>query len=149
MRAVLTTSPNWPLQQVDFGTERPEATCGFPAGDFLIPTLDNWDRRATQYSHDYSRCKRTGVEAVLSPGWRRAIPLGRSLENPADLEKNAACFYVGMNAGEDAAVHSYGNTRARLGGRQSIRSRFVDELPDRLSLAGAPHHDECVWGVKP
>ncbi len=122
----------------DFGTERPEATLAdFLQEISLYTDLDNWDRESdTVTLMTIHAAKGLEFEAVFVAGLEEGLfPLGRSLENPADLEEERRLFYVGMTRAKTRLFISYANTRARLGGRQSIRSRFVDELPDEVVVA--------------
>ncbi|MGB5139221.1 MAG: 3'-5' exonuclease, partial [Candidatus Zixiibacteriota bacterium] len=117
----------------DFGLERPEATLAdFLQEIALYTDLDNWDRESdTVTLMTLHAAKGLEFDAVFVAGLEEGLfPLGRSLENPADLEEERRLFYVGMTRAKKHLYISYANTRARLGGRQSIRSRFVDELPD-------------------
>ena len=117
----------------DFGLERPEATLAdFLQEIALFTDLDNWDRESdTVTLMTLHAAKGLEFDAVFVAGLEEGLfPLGRSLENPADLEEERRLFYVGMTRAKKHLYISYANTRARLGGRQSIRSRFVDELPD-------------------
>ena len=119
----------------DFGIERPDATLAdFLQEISLYTDLDNWDRDSdTVTLMTIHAAKGLEFEAVFVAGLEEGLfPLGRSLENPADLEEERRLFYVGMTRAKKRLFISYANTRARLGGRQSIRSRFVDELPDEV-----------------
>ncbi len=122
----------------DFGIEGPEATLAdFLQEISLYTDLDNWDRESdTVTLMTIHAAKGLEFEAVFVAGLEEGLfPLGRSLENPADLEEERRLFYVGMTRAKKRLFISYANTRARLGGRQSIRSRFVDELPDEVVIA--------------
>ncbi len=122
----------------DFGVERPEATLAdFLQEISLYTDLDNWDRESdTVTLMTIHAAKGLEFEAVFVAGLEEGLfPLGRSLENPADLEEERRLFYVAMTRAKKRLFISYANTRARLGGRQSIRSRFVDELPDEVVVA--------------
>lgn len=122
----------------DFGVERPEATLAdFLQEISLYTDLDNWDRDSdTVTLMTIHAAKGLEFEAVFVAGLEEGLfPLGRSLENPADLEEERRLFYVAMTRAKKRLFISYANTRARLGGRQSIRSRFVDELPDEVVVA--------------
>ncbi len=122
----------------DFGLDRPEATLAdFLQEISLYTDLDNWDRDSdTVTLMTIHAAKGLEFEAVFVAGLEEGLfPLGRSLENPADLEEERRLFYVGMTRAKKRLFISYANMRARLGGRQSIRSRFVDELPDEVVVA--------------
>lgn len=122
----------------DFGLDRTEATLAdFLQEISLYTDLDNWDRDSDSVTlMTIHAAKGLEFESVFVAGLEEGLfPLGRSLENPADLEEERRLFYVGMTRAKKRLFISYANMRARLGGRQSIRSRFVDELPDEVVVA--------------
>lgn len=67
----------------------------------------------------------TGLEEGL-------FPLARCLEDPMHLEEERRLMYVGMTRARSILTVSYALSRVRFGERLSLRSRFVDELPDQL-----------------
>ena len=58
------------------------------------------------------------------------FPLSRSIENPAELEEERRLFYVGITRARTQLYLSYAQKRMRFGEMVSIKSRFVDELPE-------------------
>lgn len=65
----------------------------------------------------------TGLEEGL-------FPLSRAIEEPSELEEERRLFYVGITRARKRLVLSYAQKRMRFGEMLSIKSRFVDELPE-------------------
>jgi DNA helicase-2/ATP-dependent DNA helicase PcrA len=65
----------------------------------------------------------TGLEEGL-------FPLSRSMEKPEELEEERRLFYVGITRAEKSLTLSYAQRRMRFGEMLSIKSRFIDELPE-------------------
>ncbi len=65
----------------------------------------------------------TGLEEGL-------FPLSRCIENPEELEEERRLFYVGITRAEKNLTLSYAQRRMRFGEMLSIKSRFIDELPE-------------------
>jgi DNA helicase-2/ATP-dependent DNA helicase PcrA len=65
----------------------------------------------------------TGLEEGL-------FPLSRCIENPEELEEERRLFYVGITRAEKELTLSYAQRRMRFGEMLSIKSRFIDELPE-------------------
>jgi DNA helicase-2/ATP-dependent DNA helicase PcrA len=74
------------------------------------------------------------------------FPLARCLEDPRQLEEERRLMYVGMTRAKQKLTVSYALSRVRFGERLSLRSRFVDEIPDEvldtLSYTLVSHHGE-------
>lgn len=60
------------------------------------------------------------------------FPLARCLEDPRQLEEERRLMYVGMTRAKSRLTISYALSRMRFGERLSLRSRFVDEIPDEV-----------------
>jgi DNA helicase-2/ATP-dependent DNA helicase PcrA len=72
-------------------------------------------------------------DAVFITGLEEGLfPLARASENPDDLEEERRLFYVGMTRAKKHLTISYALMRSRFGERQTLRSRFVDEIPDSV-----------------
>jgi DNA helicase-2/ATP-dependent DNA helicase PcrA len=65
----------------------------------------------------------TGLEEGL-------FPLSRCIEDPDELEEERRLFYVGITRACKDLTLSYALRRMRFGEMLSIKSRFVDELPE-------------------
>ncbi len=103
----------------------------------LYTDLDNWDREADAVTlMTLHAAKGLEFDAVFIVGLEEGLfPLSRSLENPDDLEEERRLFYVGLTRAKRFLTISYALMRARFGERLSLRSRFVDEIPDEVIVA--------------
>ena len=71
----------------------------------------------------------TGLEEGL-------FPLSNAMEDRRELEEERRLFYVGITRAMQKLFLSYAQTRFRYGERvYSVRSRFLDEVPEHLLLA--------------
>jgi len=64
----------------------------------------------------------TGLEEGL-------FPLSRSMEKPETLEEERRLFYVGATRAKERLFLTYARTRRRFGPVASIKSRFIEEIP--------------------
>lgn len=109
--------------------------------DFLEETalqtdLDLWDDQAERVTlMTLHSAKGLEFPVVFIAGLEEGLlPHARSLEgSPLELEEERRLLYVGMTRAMDELWLSYARTR-RQGGRMrlSVRSRFLEELPEEL-----------------
>jgi DNA helicase-2/ATP-dependent DNA helicase PcrA len=72
-------------------------------------------------------------ESVFITGLEDGLfPISRSLDDSAKLEEERRLFYVGMTRAKSRLTLSYALHRARFGNKQTLRSRFLDEVPDEV-----------------
>ncbi len=67
----------------------------------------------------------TGMEEGL-------FPLSRSLESIEGTEEERRLFYVGITRAREKLILTWAHRRRRFGEMVSLRSRFLDEIPDGL-----------------
>lgn len=119
----------------DYGAENPEARLAeFLQEISLYTDIDNWDREADAVTlMTLHAAKGLEFEAVFITGLEEGLfPLARASENPDDLEEERRLFYVGMTRAKKHLTICYALMRSRFGERQTLRSRFVDEIPDAV-----------------
>ncbi len=122
----------------DYGEDNPEARLAeFLQEIALYTDIDNWDREADAVTlMTLHAAKGLEFDAVFITGLEEGLfPLARASENPDDLEEERRLFYVGMTRAKKHLTISYALMRSRFGERQTLRSRFVDEIPDSVVTA--------------
>jgi DNA helicase-2/ATP-dependent DNA helicase PcrA len=70
------------------------------------------------------------------------------MESPTDLEEERRLCYVGITRARERLFLSHANLRRRYGGTTtSLRSRFIDEIPDELidRESTSRHYSRSSW----
>jgi DNA helicase-2/ATP-dependent DNA helicase PcrA len=98
----------------------------------LYTDLDDYDRQSDAVTlMTLHAAKGLEFESVFVTGLEEGLfPISRSLDDQAKLEEERRLFYVGMTRAKSKLTLSYALTRVRFGERSSLRSRFIDEIPD-------------------
>ena len=129
-------------------TERPEEG-QLVAGldDFLeevalVTDIDRWDETVDCVTlMTLHNAKGLEFPIVFISGMEEGLfPLSRSMDSPTDMEEERRLFYVGVTRAQKRVFLScakYRRTRANLqrmysDTMESLRSRFIDEIPDDL-----------------
>ncbi len=105
---------------------------GFLEEISLYTDIDNWDENQDVVTlMTLHSAKGLEFPMVFITGLEEGLfPLSRSMEDPAELEEERRLFYVGITRACKKLVLSYAMRRMRFGEMLSIKSRFVDELPE-------------------
>jgi DNA helicase-2/ATP-dependent DNA helicase PcrA len=100
----------------------------------LYTDLDDYDRQSDAVTlMTLHGAKGLEFESVFITGLEDGLfPISRSLGDDAKLEEERRLFYVGMTRAKSRLTLSYALHRARFGNKQTLRSRFLDELPDEV-----------------
>jgi DNA helicase-2/ATP-dependent DNA helicase PcrA len=100
----------------------------------LYTDLDNYDRQSDAVTlMTLHGAKGLEFESVFITGLEDGLfPISRSLDDTAKLEEERRLFYVGMTRAKSRLTLSYALHRARFGNKQTLRSRFLDEVPDEV-----------------
>jgi len=115
--------------------ENPEATITDFLGEISLYTdLDNWDPDTDAVTlMTLHAAKGLEFQSVFIAGLEEGLfPLSRTIDDPEQLEEERRLFYVGMTRAKRQLAVSYALSRSRFGERLSMRSRFVDEIPDEV-----------------
>jgi DNA helicase-2/ATP-dependent DNA helicase PcrA len=110
-----------------------EATLeGFLEEISLYTDIDSWDENQDVVTlMTLHSAKGLEFPMVFITGLEEGLfPLSRSIEDPAELEEERRLFYVGITRACKNLTLSYAVRRMRFGEMMSIKSRFVDELPE-------------------
>ncbi|MCY3714654.1 MAG: UvrD-helicase domain-containing protein [Gemmatimonadetes bacterium] len=129
------------MAALEEATERPEE--GQPVsglGDFLeevalVTDIDRWDESVDCVTlMTLHNAKGLEFPIVFITGMEDGLfPISRAMESPTDLEEERRLCYVGITRAREQLFLTHANLRRRFGGTQtSLRSRFVDEIPDDL-----------------
>ena len=100
----------------------------------LYTDLDDYDRQSDAVTlMTLHGAKGLEFESVFITGLEDGLfPISRSLDDTAKLEEERRLFYVGMTRAKSRLTLSYALHRARFGNKQTLRSRFLDEVPDEV-----------------
>jgi DNA helicase-2/ATP-dependent DNA helicase PcrA len=80
----------------------------------------------------------TGMEEGL-------LPHSRSLDDPEELAEERRLMYVGVTRAEDRLYLTYAFRRTRYGTTEpSVASRFLEDIPDRLTQGAHAHRVQKV-----
>ncbi len=129
------------MAALEEGTERPEEgreTAGldeFLEEVALVTDVDRWDESADRVTlMTLHNAKGLEFPVVFITGMEDGLfPISRAMESPADLEEERRLCYVGITRARERLFLSHANLRRRYGGTTtSLRSRFIDEIPDEL-----------------
>ncbi len=119
----------------DFFHTNPEPTLdNFLAEITLYTDLDNYqetdDKLTLMTLHN---AKGLEYEAVFITGLEEGLfPLSRSFDDPAALEEERRLFYVGATRAKKELMLTGVRLRYRFGGDESMPSRFLKEIPEKL-----------------
>ena len=133
-------------------TERnPEAGLrGFLEETALISDIDRWDERADRVTlMTLHNAKGLEFPVVFIAGLEDGLfPMARAMDDPASLEEERRLFYVGVTRAQEKLFLLHANLRRRFGGvMASLRSRFVDEIPDEyLEEESTVRRTTTGWG---
>ncbi len=100
----------------------------------LYTDLDDYDRQSDAVTlMTLHAAKGLEFESVFITGLEDGLfPISRSLDDASKLEEERRLFYVGMTRAKLRLTLSYALYRARFGSKLTLRSRFLDEVPDQL-----------------
>ena len=129
------------MAALEEATERPEE--GKPVSgldDFLeevalVTDIDRWDESVDCVTlMTLHNAKGLEFPVVFITGMEDGLfPISRAMESPTDLEEERRLCYVGITRARERLFLTHANLRRRFGGTQtSLRSRFIDEIPDDL-----------------
>ena len=129
------------MAALEEATERPEE--GQPVSgldDFLeevalVTDIDRWDESVDCVTlMTLHNAKGLEFPVVFITGMEDGLfPISRAMESPNDLEEERRLCYVGITRARERLFLTHANLRRRFGGTQtSLRSRFIDEIPDDL-----------------
>ncbi|MXW05609.1 MAG: AAA family ATPase [Gemmatimonadetes bacterium] len=129
------------MAALEEATERPEE--GQPVSgldDFLeevalVTDIDRWDESVDCVTlMTLHNAKGLEFPVVFITGMEDGLfPISRAMESPTDLEEERRLCYVGITRARERLFLTHANLRRRFGGTQtSLRSRFIDEIPDDL-----------------
>jgi DNA helicase-2/ATP-dependent DNA helicase PcrA len=98
----------------------------------LYTDIDSWDETQDAITlMTLHSAKGLEFPIVFISGLEEGLfPLSRAIEEPSQLEEERRLFYVGITRARERLYLSYAQKRMRFGEMLSIKSRFVDELPD-------------------
>lgn len=108
---------------------------GFLEEVALVTDVDRWDESADRVTlMTLHNAKGLEFPIVFITGMEDGLfPISRAMESPTDLEEERRLCYVGITRARERLFLSYANLRRRYGGTMaSLRSRFIDEIPDEL-----------------
>jgi DNA helicase II / ATP-dependent DNA helicase PcrA len=120
---------------VEYALENVEAGVATFLQDISLYTdLDNYDRQSDAVTlMTLHGAKGLEFESVFITGLEDGLfPISRSLDDTAKLEEERRLFYFGMTRAKSRLTLSYALHRARFGNKQTLRSRFLDEVPDEV-----------------
>lgn len=129
------------MAALEEATERPEE--GQPVSgldDFLeevalVTDIDRWDETVDCVTlMTLHNAKGLEFPIVFITGMEDGLfPISRAMESPTDLEEERRLCYVGITRARERLFFTHANLRRRFGGTTaSLRSRFIDEVPDEL-----------------
>ena len=101
----------------------------------LVTDVDRWDESVDRVTlMTLHNAKGLEFPIVFITGMEDGLfPISRAMESPADLEEERRLCYVGITRAQERLFLTHANLRRRYGGTTtSLRSRFVDEIPDEL-----------------
>ena len=129
------------MAALEEATEKPEegreavALADFLEEVALVTDVDRWDESADRVTlMTLHNAKGLEFPVVFITGMEDGLfPLSRSMDSPADLEEERRLCYVGITRAQEQLFLIHANLRRRYGGTAtSLRSRFIDEIPDEL-----------------
>ena len=129
------------MAALEEATERPEEGQGTVGlDDFLeevalVTDVDRWDESVDRVTlMTLHNAKGLEFPIVFITGMEDGLfPISRAMESPADLEEERRLCYVGITRAQERLFLTHANLRRRYGGTTtSLRSRFIDEIPDEL-----------------
>ncbi len=129
------------MAALEEATERPEegksavGLEGFLEEVALVTDIDRWDESVDCVTlMTLHNAKGLEFPIVFITGMEDGLfPISRAMESLTDLEEERRLCYVGITRARDQLFLTHANLRRRFGGTQSsLRSRFIDEIPDDL-----------------
>ncbi len=129
------------MAALEEATERPEE--GQPVTGLiefleevaLVTDIDRWDESVECVTlMTLHNAKGLEFPIVFITGLEDGLfPISRAMESPADLEEERRLCYVGITRAQEQLFLTHANLRRRYGGATtSLKSRFIDEIPDEL-----------------
>ena len=144
------------MAALEEATERPEE--GQPVSgldDFLeevalVTDIDRWDESVDCVTlMTLHNAKGLEFPVVFITGMEDGLfPISRAMESPADLEEERRLCYVGITRAKEQLFLTHANLRRRYGGATAtLRSRFIDEIPDELVTRERTgrHYSRSSW----
>jgi DNA helicase-2/ATP-dependent DNA helicase PcrA len=107
---------------------------GFLEEVSLITDIDLWDKTKDAVTlMTLHAAKGLEFRNVFIAGLEEGLfPLSRSLESLSELEEERRLFYVGMTRAKERLYLSYALQRRRFADMMNLRSRFLDEIPEKF-----------------
>ncbi len=144
------------MAALEEATERPEsgqAVVGLDAfleEVALVTDIDRWDETVDCVTlMTLHNAKGLEFPIVFITGMEDGLfPISRAMESPTDLEEERRLCYVGITRAKEQIFLTYANLRRRYGGTTaSLRSRFIDEIPDELTIREhtGQHYSRSSW----
>ncbi len=130
------------MAALEEATERPEggkevAGLGaFLEEVALVTDIDRWDESADCVTlMTLHNAKGLEFPIVFITGMEDGLfPISRAMESPSDLEEERRLCYVGITRAQERLYLTHSNLRRRYGDSSiSLRSRFIDEIPDEFA----------------
>ena len=144
------------MAALEEATERPEE--GQPVAgleDFLeevalVTDIDRWDESVDCVTlMTLHNAKGLEFPVVFITGMEDGLfPISRAMESPTDLEEERRLCYVGITRAKEQLFLTHANLRRRYGGASAtLRSRFIDEIPDELVSRESTgrHYSRSSW----
>ena len=144
------------MAALEEATERPEE--GQPVSgldDFLeevalVTDIDRWDESVDCVTlMTLHNAKGLEFPVVFITGMEDGLfPISRAMESPDDLEEERRLCYVGITRAKERLFLTHANLRRRYGGAAAtLRSRFIDEIPDELvnRERTGRHYSRSTW----
>ncbi len=100
----------------------------------LLTDIDMWDKTKDKVNlMTLHSAKGLEFPVVFITGMEEGLfPLSRAIEEPNELEEERRLFYVGLTRAKQKVFLSYARHRKRFGEMTNLKSRFLDEIPEKL-----------------
>ena len=144
------------MAALEEATERPEngqlitGLTGFLEEVALVTDIDRWDESVDCVTlMTLHNAKGLEFPVVFISGMEDGLfPISRAMESPLDLEEERRLCYVGITRAQDRLFMTHCNLRRRYGGEAtSLRSRFIDEIPDEYLTheSSSRYSSQTLW----
>ena len=144
------------MAALEEATERPEGGKEVAGLDTfleevaLVTDIDRWDESADCVTlMTLHNAKGLEFPIVFITGMEDGLfPISRAMESPMDLEEERRLCYVGITRAQERLFLTHSNLRRRYGGAtMSLRSRFIDEIPDEYATheSAGRHYSRTSW----
>ncbi len=154
------------MAALEEATERPEEGQAIAGLDSfleevaLVTDVDRWDESADCVTlMTLHNAKGLEFPIVFITGMEEGLfPLSRSMDSLADLEEERRLFYVGITRTQKQLFITCANLRRTRSNMQrmyggttaSLKSRFIDEIPDELIAreSTSRHYSQSSWSTE-